>query len=402
MSKIFNPSDKILCHLGTVEKFLSEEKYDPITVEIDPSNSCNHSCPFCISGHLHLQKFKGTELFNRTMLDKKIFEKLIKDLVKTKIKAINWTGGGEPTQNPFLGEAIKFINENSKIEMGMFTNGSLLERFNLFEIIVKSLKWIRISIDAGKAETYDNLRKTNKNNNFNQVMKNIKKLIEFKKKFKSDLIIGVGFVVTKENYKEIKNFSEIFKSIDVDYCQFKPEIIQIERHNYKNEIKNNKNKMQISSNFWLHKVIDLLDEAKIILNSKFECNSYKLDDLIVDVKNYGRHYKECIGSQFQPCIGADGHVYVCTNHRGHKKYSYGNIYESNFSEIWNNLEKRKAIMNNINKKEKFCNCTQLCKPHESNKILWSIKSNMQDKNYINNLKDKTKKLSKTLKHINFI
>ena len=59
-------------------------------------------------------------------------------------------------------------------------------------------------------------------------------------------------------------------------------------------------------------------------------------------------------------------------------------------------------MNNINKKEKFCNCTQLCKPHESNKILWSIKSNMQDKNYINNLKDKTKKLSKTLKHINFI
>ena len=176
MSKIFNPSDKILCHLGTVEKFLSEEKYDPITVEIDPSNSCNHSCPFCISGHLHLQKFKGTELFNRTMLDKKIFEKLIKDLVKTKIKAINWTGGGEPTQNPFLGEAIKFINENSKIEMGMFTNGSLLERFNLFEIIVKSLKWIRISIDAGKAETYDNLRKTNKNNNFNQVMKKYKKV----------------------------------------------------------------------------------------------------------------------------------------------------------------------------------------------------------------------------------
>jgi sulfatase maturation enzyme AslB (radical SAM superfamily) len=401
MSKIFNPSDKILCHLGTVEKFLSEEKYDPITVEIDPSNSCNHSCPFCISGHLHLQKFKGTELFNRTMLDKTTFEKLIKDLVKTKIKAINWTGGGEPTQNPFLGEAIKFINENSKIEMGMFTNGSLLERFNLFEVIVKSLKWIRISIDAGKADTYDNLRKTNKNNNFDQVMKNINKLIEYKKNFKSDLIIGVGFVVTKENYKEIKKFSEIFKNIDVDYCQFKPEIIQIERHNYKNESTNN-NKMQISSDFWLHKVIDLLDEAKEILNSKFECNSYKLDDLIVDVKNYGRNYKECIGSQFQPCIGADGHVYVCTNHRGHKKYSYGNIYESNFSEIWNNLEKRREIMNNINKKEKFCNCTQLCKPHESNKILWSIKTNMKDKNYINNLKDKTKKLSKTLKHINFI
>ena len=55
-----------------------------------------------------------------------------------------------------------------------------------------------------------------------------------------------------------------------------------------------------------------LDKAKAILDKKFECNAYKLEDLIVDVKNYGRNYKECIGSQFQPCIGADGHVYVCT------------------------------------------------------------------------------------------
>tara|TARA_B100000989_G_scaffold296053_1_gene278427 strand:- start:379 stop:642 length:264 start_codon:yes stop_codon:yes gene_type:complete len=87
------------------------------------------------------------------MLDKITFEKLIKDLVKTDIKAINWTGGGEPTQNPFLGEGIKFIKKNSNVEMGMFTNGTLLERFDLFEIIVNSLKWIRISVDAGEAST---------------------------------------------------------------------------------------------------------------------------------------------------------------------------------------------------------------------------------------------------------
>ena len=27
-------------------------------------------------------------------------------------------------------------------------------------------------------------------------------------------------------------------------------------------------------------------------------------------KKYGRNYKECIGSQFQPCIGADNNIYV--------------------------------------------------------------------------------------------
>jgi len=401
MSKIFNPSDKVLCHLGTVEKYFNNQNYDPITIEIDPSNSCNHSCPFCISGHLHLQKFKGTKLFNRTMLEKKIFKDLIEDLVKTDIKAINWTGGGEPTQNPFLGEAINFIKQNSKIEMGMFTNGTLIDRFNLFEIFVSCLKWVRISMDAGISTTYNDLRKTNKNNDFSKVIKNIKKLIDTKKKFKSDILIGVGFVVTEDNYNEINDFARLFKNIDVDYCQFKPEIIQIERNK---TIENNGNngKMQISSDFWLNKVTNILEEAKQILGSKFECNSYKLEDLIVDVKNYGRNYKECIGSQFQPCIGADGNVYVCTNHRGHKKYSYGSIYDNKFSEIWNNIEKRRKIMRIINQKEKFKNCTQLCKPHESNKILWKIKKNSKNKRYLEELKHKTSELSKTLKHINFI
>ena len=401
MSRIFNPSEKVLCHLDTVDKYLKNQKYDPITIEIDPSNACNHSCPFCISGHLHLKKFKGTELFNRTMLSEPVFQNLIEDLTKTNIKAINWTGGGEPTQNPYLGRAISFIKKNSKIEMGMFSNGSLIERFDLFEIFVKSLEWIRISIDAGLPNTYNDLRKTNKNNDFKTVMKNIKKLIEFKKNFNSKIVIGVGFVVTEENYKEIEIFANLFKDIDVDYCQFKPEIIQIER---KNSLGNQKQniKMQISSDFWLNKVVSSLEKAKVILGHKFECNEYKLEDLIVDSENYGRNYKECIGSQFQPCIGADGNVYVCTNHRGHKKYSYGSIIEKSFSKIWNDIETRKKIMNIINKKEKFSNCTQLCKPHESNKILWSIKKNVKDKDYLAKLKLKTKDLSKNLKHTNFI
>jgi cyclic pyranopterin phosphate synthase len=401
MSRIFNPQDKVLCHLDTVDKYLKNQKYDPITIEIDPSNSCNHSCPFCISGHLHLKKFKGTELFNRTMLSEPVFQNLIEDLTKTNIKAINWTGGGEPTQNPYLGRAISFIKKNSKIEMGMYSNGSLIERFDLFEIFVKSLEWIRISIDAGLPNTYNDLRKTNKNNDFKTVMKNIKKLIEFKKNFNSKIVIGIGFVVTEENYKEIEIFANLFKDMDVDYCQFKPEIIQIER---KNSLGNQKQniKMQISSDFWLNKVVSSLEKAKVILGNKFECNEYKLEDLIVDSENYGRNYKECIGSQFQPCIGADGNVYVCTNHRGHKKYSYGSIIEKSFSKIWNDIETRKKIMNIINKKEKFSNCTQLCKPHESNKILWSIKKNEKDKDYLAKLKLKTKDLSKNLKHTNFI
>ena len=398
MSNIFNPQHKILCHLNKVEQYFDKKNPSPITIEIDPSNTCNHSCPFCISGHLHLKKYKGTEYFNRTILNKNTFHDLIKDLVKLNIEAINWTGGGEPTQNPYLGEAIKFIKKNSSIEMGMFSNGTLLEKMNLMDIAVDCLKWIRISIDAGTALSYDKLRVTNKSNNFDTVIKNIKKIVDLKNKKKSNITIGVGFVVTEDNYDEILDFANIFKEIGVDYCQYKPEIIQIERQQKNSDL----GRVQISSDFWIKKVINLLDQAKKTLGKKFECNDYKIDDLIIDVKKYGRNYKECIGSQFQPCVGADGNVYVCTNHRGHKKYSYGNVNEKKFSDIWNDLKKRQSVMEIINKKEKFSNCTHLCKPHESNKILWKIKENQKNKKYFENLKSVAKDITKSTKHKNFI
>ena len=397
LSKIFNPQSKVLYHLDTVLDYFDGKNVDPITMEIDPSNACNHSCPFCISGHIHLSKFKGTEFFNRQMMDKKTLLNLVQDLSKTKIKSIAFTGGGEPTMNPSLKDAIVYLKKNSNIQLGMYSNGSMMKRFDLFDTIVESLEWIRVSIDAGTKKSYDDLRVTNSSNNFDVVISNIKKLIERKKELKSNIIIGVGFVVTQDNYNEVIDFANLFKDIDIDYCQFKPEIIQIERNGTQDD-----KKQQISSEFWAYKIIDLLNEASQILGKKFESNAYKIEDLIVDQDNYGRGYKECIGSQFQPCIGADGHVYVCTNHRGHKKYSYGNLYEESFKKIWGNIKKKQKIMNLINKKEKFCNCTQLCKPHESNKMLWSIKNNLKNKEAIKDLKKKSKEIGSSLVHKNFI
>jgi len=397
LSKIFNPQSKVLYHLDTVLDYFDGKNVDPITMEIDPSNACNHSCPFCISGHIHLKKFIGTEFFNRQMMDKKTLLNLVQDLSKTKIKSIAFTGGGEPTMNPALKEALIYLKKNSNIQLGMYSNGTMLKRFDLFDTIVKSLEWIRVSIDAGNKKSYDDLRVTNSSNNFDVVLSNIKKLVKIKKKLKSKIVIGVGFVVTQDNYKEIIDFAKLFKGIDIDYCQFKPEIIQIER----NGTQDNK-KQQISSEFWAYKIIDLLNEASQILGKKFESNAYKIEDLIIDPKDYGRGYSQCIGSQFQPCIGADGHVYVCTNHRGHKKYSYGNLYEESFEKIWGNIKKRQKIMNIIDKKEKFCNCTQLCKPHESNKMLWSIKNNLKNKEALKDLKKKSKEIGSSLIHKNFI
>ena len=91
MSQIFNPHNKILCHLDKVDELLNNKNPSPVTMEIDPSNACNHSCPFCISGHLHLDKYEDQPVEysdNNYKLWHKAMKQLIHEL-KTNVKGVD-------------------------------------------------------------------------------------------------------------------------------------------------------------------------------------------------------------------------------------------------------------------------------------------------------------------------
>jgi len=389
-TSIFNPQAKVIANADRALEFLETGNTSPVLVEIDPSNACNHGCYFCISSYIHLPESKKLETFDRSIMPRNILMSACKDFVEMGVRAVNWTGGGEPTLNPHLKEAIEYLGANS-VKMGMFTNGTLLDRWDLFETLVENMTWVRFSIDAGTKKTYNSIRRAKKNQNWEKMASNLRRLIEVNNEKGKKINIGVGFVITPDTYSEIVDFANFFKDFDVDYCQFKPEIVNRERENgIQREIK-----------FWNDSVEPLLKKAKEILGKKFEINGYKLADLEEDPSLYGRNYKKCLGSQLQPCVGADGHVYVCTNHRGYKQYSYGNLYESSFKDIWNNLKNRQEIMYNIDKVECFKNCTKLCKPHESNKMMWELYNNINNLDK-EELLSKQKEISKKIKHPEFI
>ena len=388
---MFDPRNKIFANADRVFDFLKGKNPAPILVEIDPSNACNHGCYFCISSYIHLPESKHLETYNKSIMKREILMKTCESFVNMGVRAVNWTGGGEPTVNPHLKEAIEYLGKNS-IKMGMFTNGTLFDKFNLFDTLVDNMTWVRISIDAGTPETYNTVRRTKENQDWDKMISNLEKLIECNNKKNKKIDIGVGFVVTPDTYKEIVDFAKVFSKYDITYCQYKPEIVNREREEG----------IQREQDFWINKVNPLLDEAKLILGDKFQINGYKFEDLINDPEAYGRRYSKCLGSQVQPCVGADGNVYVCTNHRGYKQYSYGNLYEKNFQDIWNDILKRQEVMNTIENVECFSNCTKLCKPHESNKTVWEMYNNLNNEDYIINILKLQENLSKTIKHKEFI
>ena len=117
--KIFNPAAKIYANADRVIDYLDDKNPAPVLVEIDPSNTYNHGCYFCISSYIHLPESKNLETYDKTVMPRDILLGACKDFVDMGVRAINWTGGCEPTINKHLKEAIAYIGENSDIKMGI-------------------------------------------------------------------------------------------------------------------------------------------------------------------------------------------------------------------------------------------------------------------------------------------
>lgn len=338
----FTPQHKLLFHTDKINHWLSGENVYPILIEFDLSNACNHKCNFCNFKYTHTGE----------ILDKKVAFDTIEELSHCGIRAINWTGGGEPLMTDWFCDIARFTTVKH-IQQGIFTNGSLMND-RIMETLLSTHHWIRFSIDAGTRETYHKLRGVD---DFNKVITNVKKLVTLRNEEHYKVDIGIGFVITPDNYHEIPLFSELIKETGVDYGQYKPSILEDTFEDAR----------------WEEEIKPLLEDV-FKNNPKAVINLYKFND--ITESNLDQPYKTCYGHQFCPCIGADGEVWICNQLRGRDGYSFGNLYRETFKDIWNGGRRQRVI-----KYLNLSKCPKLCKNNEINKILYRIKHPTDDLHY---------------------
>ena len=125
---IMHPQSKLYWH-SEVSEWLRGECPPPVLVEIAPSGYCNATCPWCFFKDKH----------DDMMIDSDIMTDTLFELGNMGVKAINWTGGGEPTLHDQFKEFVVLAN-NLGIRQGLFTNGyQEIDMPYLFD-------WIRISV----------------------------------------------------------------------------------------------------------------------------------------------------------------------------------------------------------------------------------------------------------------
>lgn len=199
MSEIFN-SLKVVSFWDRI----SSEEYNPATIELDLTDNCNHNCPACTD-----RKFK-----TNSKLEIKNIENV---LSLPNIKSIVLKGGGEPTIHPQIKEIIELIH-NKKIAIGIETNGSLVKN-EIADCIFENCDWIRFSVDSCSEKMHTQIHGIK--NEFDNIINNIKNLVDKKKNRKFTPTIGIGFIVFPFNLEDYEKSFKFYKDVGVDYVSYR-------------------------------------------------------------------------------------------------------------------------------------------------------------------------------------
>jgi MoaA/NifB/PqqE/SkfB family radical SAM enzyme len=250
---------------------MAGEKVYPIGIEISPSGVCQASCDFCFyanTGELGNHRKVFLEL-QRSM-------GLLNECRKLGIKAVTWTGGGEPTLHPQFAALVDWAFAN-EIQQGLFTNALTWPQYD-----VTCLQWIRVTM-TDKPYKVDCI-----------------------KPLRACKTLGFAF-----NYAGPQDDSYLFETlglaqhVQADYVQVRP------------ALKFHGETVDIAPPAFTHPLMQVTE--------------YKFEEAKVP---HGTHYKTCEAYHvLTPFVWENADVDVCAYMRKHDGYRLGNLYKQSLKEI---------------------------------------------------------------------
>lgn len=343
---------KIFHHTDCIKGFLEGQRVSPIYIRIKPTNVCNQRCYYCAYADDSL--FDGRIVDHRESIPWEIMKNTLYEMKEMGVKAVTFSGGGEPLCYHSIIDALHTVYDLG-IDYSMITNGQAL--MGVVADSLKKAKWIRISFDSARKETYEEIRGAN---TYNQILSNIENFAQTKDKA---CTLGINCVITHKNANEIFEICKLVKNLGVDNIKLSPILVREGEKAYHNIIKET--------------VMNQIAEAKSELeDNKFRIidkysNDIALDDL------YEKEYCHCYVQNFFAVIAADSKVYRCHQRAYTKAGEIGDLQKRSFKEIWYSQETIDQV-NSFNPKEE---CKFRCAFDERNRLLNDFVN--IDKNHVN-------------------
>jgi Fe-coproporphyrin III synthase len=313
----------------------------PVHVRIKPMNPCDHDCWYCAYHVENLQL--GNLMEYKDKLPREKMMEIVDDLAEIGVKAVTFSGGGEPLIYPYIAEAINRLGQ-AGIKVATLTNGSHLHK-EIADSFAQYGTWIRVSIDGWNAESYAKIRNV-KLTEFDLVLNNMRNFASLN----SSCVLGVNYVVDNENYVHVFEFCQLMKDVGVNHFKIMGVLVSNdgkECNDYHLKIRET--------------VQEQINQAKGLEDENFKI----IDHYHEFPERFDKEYETCPSLQFLTIIGADSKVYSCHDKAYTEKGLLGSIETRSFKEFWfskENQERMKSINPSID-------CNHHCAEHRRNLLL---------------------------------
>lgn len=346
MSRLYS-NLKFLQFADHIEALRKGEVAAPVHVRIKPMNRCNHDCWYCAYRVSNLQLGDGIDLEDTLPAEK--MSELVGDLIDMGVKAVTFSGGGEPLLYKPLPESIERL-AGGGIKVASLTNGSNLKG-RVADAFAEHGTWVRVSIDAWDDESYTAARKV-KMGSFTRLLENIRCFIATGTK----CVLGVSFIIGKANHDHVYDVCSTFKDAGVNHIKLTNVVVA-------NDIAgNNAYHAEISSTVRFQ-----MEKAR----KELEDDSFRLFDHYHEMEQgFDKDYTTCPYLQFLTVIGADCKVYTCQDKAFTDSGCLGSIREQSFKEFWFSDETREKIYS----LDPSVVCRHHCVTHAKNLALTEILS----------------------------
>jgi MoaA/NifB/PqqE/SkfB family radical SAM enzyme len=299
---------KAAWHIERIADLRAGKDIVPTHVQIVLSDLCNQNCHFCsyrMDGGFSTQNFAdehGNKNPNRRIGVVKALE-ILDDCAAAGVEAIEFTGGGEPTVHPHCFEIIEHA-QILGMQTGLVTNGVKLRPC----AAVERLTWLRISVDAGTADTYERMRESKA---WPQAMK----ALDYAGTLKGPLV-GMGYVITRDNHDEIVAACLMAREKGIAYVRLSA-MFSADGAKYYDGL--------IGDIAWQR------GTAKALETDTFKVADF-FGNRIADLEQHAPDYKFCGEQQFVAYIGGDLRVYTCCTNAYTDKGRVGDLRNMRFAE----------------------------------------------------------------------
>ena len=329
-----------------IDKKTFQEKLQifPYRVEIQPTTFCNRACDFCSHS---IRNQTGNELPENKV------KELIDCLVMHSCNHISFSGGGEPFEwrNGDICKAIQYASQQMDVTITTngdgFWNNQTESAQNLS--ITQYCSNIIINTPEVDDERYKKFVKGK--SSWSKTKKIIISLLDYIKQNACKCEICCVVVVSKLNYQFLADIDKELQGIGVNKIYYK--MIKTFEDNGMYKLANSveefvdlRKRIGKGISFWLRDFFESVDIVEGYYSQKCWSNEMGMNAI----------------------IDPNGNVYICTPTVGLLKYALGNVFESDFAELWQS-KKRLDLIERLNRVHSIKKCPKECRLNSHNAMI---------------------------------